>query len=494
MSGFGTSTTEGGQQFTQVGLSNIGSPLLSILMSDSIVPGSAPSYQLCKDLYTFHFLGAKMAEAPLNMAQSQEREITISAGPETRLIEEFKREWKRLGVVGADVLIHNTMKTARIYGIASIAAGTRGGNQGSPLNLETLHKADLYFNVLDPLNTAGSLVLNQDPNAPDFQKPSQVQAGGRKWHPSRVVTMMNEQPVYIEWSNSAFGFVGRSVYQRALFPLKTAIQSMITDDMVVKKVGLLIAKMKQPGSIANNRMFQMLGFKRQQLQGGMTGNVLTIGETEAIESLNLQNLEGPYKLARDNALKNVATAANMPARMLDQETLVSGFGEGAEDAKQIARYIDRLRIEMGPLYTFFDMIVQRRAWTPEFYETIRAEYSEYADVPYETAFYQWANSFTALWPNLLVEPDSEKIKTEDVRFKAVAAMVEVLAPLVQDPTNKTILAEWAADQTADRRELFTSPLLLDGDAMRAYKPPAAPGGMGGEEEKEPEAQPFAYEE
>jgi len=491
MSGFGTNTTEGGSQFTQVGLSNVGSPLLDILMSDHIVPGSAPSYQLCKSIYNFHFLGAKMAEAPLNMAQSQEREITISAGPETRLIEEFKREWRRIGVVGADVLIHNTMKTARIYGIASIAAGTRDGDQGSPLNLGTLHKADLYFNVLDPLNTAGSLVLNQDPNAPDFQKPSQVQASGRKWHPSRVVTMMNEQPVYIEWSNSAFGFVGRSVYQRALFPLKTAIQSMITDDMVVKKVGLLIAKMKQPGSIANNRMFQMLGFKRQQLQGGMTGNVLTIGETEAIESLNLQNLEGPYKLARDNALKNVATAANMPARMLDQETLVSGFGEGAEDAKQIARYIDRLRIEMGPLYTFFDMIVQRRAWTPEFYKTIQSAFSEYADVPYETAFYQWSNSFTALWPNLLVEPDSEKIKTEDVRFKAVAAMVEVLAPLVADPENKATLALWAADQTADRKELFTSPLLLDGDAMRAYKPPAgAPDGG----EKEPHAEPFSYTE
>jgi len=53
---------------------------------------------------------------------------------------------------------------------------------------------------------------------------------------------------------------------------------------------------------------------------------------------------------------------------------------------------------------------------------------------------------------------------------------------------------WAADQTADRRELFTSPLLLDGDAMRTYRPPATAGGMGGEEEKEPEAQPFAYEE
>ena len=71
MSGFGTSTTEGGQQFTQVGLSNVGSPLLDILMSDHIVPGSAPSYQLCKSIYNFHFLGAKMAEGRLTWRKAR---------------------------------------------------------------------------------------------------------------------------------------------------------------------------------------------------------------------------------------------------------------------------------------------------------------------------------------------------------------------------------------------------------------------------------------
>ena len=336
-------------------------------------------------------------------------------------------------------------------------------------------------------------MLNQDPNAPDYQKPGQIRIAGQLWHSSRIVTMMNEQPVYIEWSNSAFGFVGRSVYQRALFPLKTAIQSMITDDMVVKKVGLLIAKMKQPGSIANNRMMQMLGFKRQQLQGGMTGNVLSIGTEEEIASLDLKNLEGPYKLARDNALKNVATAANMPARMLDQETMVSGFGEGAEDAKQIARYIDRLRIEMAPLYTFMDRIVQRRAWSPEFYETIQADYDDYRKVPYETAFYQWSNSFSATWPNLLVEPDSEKIKTEQVRFEAVVALAEVLAPMVADPDNKATLTDWIAQQANDRKELFSSPLILDIDAMRSYTPPTAveSGGEEGSETREPRPVPFS---
>ena len=29
---------------------------------------------------------------------------------------------------------------------------------------------------------------------------------------------MNQSPIYIEFTNSAFGFVGRSVYQRRLVP------------------------------------------------------------------------------------------------------------------------------------------------------------------------------------------------------------------------------------------------------------------------------------
>jgi len=476
MSGFqGANTTEGGNGFTEFGLtSGLGSQLTELLLAEAIVPGSPASYQVCKAIYSYHPLGAKMAEAPINMAQSQEREITIPSGPESRLVPAFKKHWKALGGIGGDTLIHNTMRTARIYGIASIVVGDRKISTADPLPLDRLHDLDIYFNVLDPLNTAGSLVLNQDPNSPDFQKPSAIRVANQVYHPSRSVVIMNEQPIYIEFTSSAFGFVGRSVYQRALFPLKTFLQSMVTDDMVTKKVGLLIWKAKAPGPIINNRIMNFFGWKRSQLKGGMTGNVLTIGDQEDIASLNFQNLEGAAKFARDNALKNIAMAASMPARMLEQEELVSGFGEGSEDAKQIARYIDRVRVEMAPLYSFCDTIVQRQAWSPEFYKTVQRDHSEYKNVPYETAFYQWSNSFQATWPNLLAEPDSERIKVEETRFKSVVALVETLAPLLPDSGNKASLVSWAADEINSRRELFSSPLLIDEDALATYQPPAQP--------------------
>ena len=249
--------------------------------------------------------------------------------------------------------------------------------------------------------------------------------------------------------------------------------------------------MKTPGSFINNRMANFFGFKGDTLKSGVTGQVLSIGDTDSIESLNFQNLEGPARFARENCLKNIATAAGMPAKMLDQETLVSGFGEGSEDAKQIARFIDRMRLEMNPVYAFFDEIVMRRAWSPAFYETLKKDYPEYKKVPYLTAFMSWRNSFEAIWPNLLEEPDSEKSKVADVQFRSAVAAVEVLAPLV-GPKNKAELARWVSAQVGERKELFTSPLVLDDEELDNPPDPVATGGdTAGDETREPEPIPFS---
>jgi Protein of unknown function (DUF1073) len=467
----GANLVEGGIGFSELGLQGgPGSQLTQLLTAEAIVPGSSAGYQLCKTVYVFHPLGAKMTEVPVNMAQSQQRELTVPDGPEERLVAAFKREWK---AIGADNWIKNAMVTARIYGISSIVMGDRRNSAQSaqPVNVEKLHEIDPYFSVLDPLNTAGSLVLNQDPNSPDFQKAREVRVGSVTYHPSRTVVTMNENPIYIEWSSSAFGFTGRSVFQRALYPLKTFTQSMITDQWVTLKVGLLIAKMQPPGPVINSRIMNFFGIKRSQLKAGITGNVLTIGEKDDISSLNFQNLEGPAKFARDNALKNVAMAAGMPAKLLEQEEMIGGMAEGTEDAKQIARFIDTVRTDMDPLYRFFDRIVQRRAWSPRFYEALQADIKEYKKVPYETAFYQWSNSFTATWPNLLAEPESKEIEVEKARFESVVALLESLVNAGLDPENKAHVIAWVADEVNSRRRLFSAPLDIDEALLAAYIPP-----------------------
>jgi len=449
----------------------VGNGLQELLMCDAIVPGEQPSYQMCKVILTLHPIGAKMAEAPIKLAQSDKREIAIPDSPEERCKEAFQKEWE---AIGADKIIRNTMKLSRAYGVASVAMLVDGVDTNAPLGspalpLEDLWKKDISFNVFDPLNTAGSLVLSQNPNAMDFNKTSgSIRVNGSTYHRSRTRIILNEEPVYIDYTQAAFGFVGRSVYQRPLYPLKSFVQTMITDDLVVRKVGVLVAMLKSPGSIIDNVMSKIAGIKRAILKEAETDNVISIGESEKIESLNLQNLDAPYTIARKNIIENIATGGDMPAKILLQETFAEGFGEGTEDAKYVARFIDGIREEMAPLYNFFDMIVQRRAWTPDFYKLIQEDFpDQYGKMTFAAAFYRWANSYTAKWPSLLKEPPSEQIKVDDVKLRAVIALMEVLMPNMDDE-NKIILIQWGCEQFNELKLLFQSPLILDPDAMRSF--------------------------
>ena len=436
-----------------------------MLMADSIVPGSEPGYELCKTIYLWHPLGAKMAEAPCEMAQSQRREITIPHASGERLKEKFEEEWDKLK---ADDHIANLAAQTRVYGISSIVYGAVDKPTNEPIDLFDLPKLEIYFSVFDPLNTSGSLILNQEPNSPDFQKVVGIRVAGAEYHRSRACVLMNEKPIYIAYTTSAYGYVGRSAYQRALFPLKSFIQTMITDDMVSLKAGVLVAKLKAPGSIIDNLMQKAAGLKRILLQQSTTGNVLSITTEESIESLQLQNIEGAMQQARKNILENIAVASGMPAKILNSESFVEGFGEGTEDAKDVARWVERYRRTLDPVYAFMDRIVQHRAWNEEFFDILKEEFpDEYKGKDYKECFYYWQNNFKAKWPSLLTEPDSEKIKVDETKLKAISSVIEVFMPSL-DPENKAILLQWAADNINESEMLFATPLELDWEALLKF--------------------------
>jgi hypothetical protein len=109
---------------------------------------------------------------------------------------------------------------------------------------------------------------------------------------------------------------------------------MITDDMVTLKSGVLIAKMKPPGGIIDQVMQLAASLKRSIVQEAQVGNVISVGQEDSIETLNMQNIDGAYGMARRNILENIALSADMPAKILNAETFAEGFGEGTEDAKQ----------------------------------------------------------------------------------------------------------------------------------------------------------------
>jgi hypothetical protein len=482
-----------GGNFAFLGIDGSGSsPLVQMLMGEAILPGSELSYQLCKTIHSYHPLGALLTDGPITLAQSQPRILKCSVLGEGAILEQFQNTFDSISKIGGTSVIHNLLKTSRMYGISSLGVGEIGRDPATAFDINDIGDRDLYFNVFDPLNTAGSLVLNQNPNSPDFLKPGRVEVNGQVWHPSRIHIKMHEQPIYIEYTGSAFGFVGRSVYQRALYPLKTFLQTMITDQWVTLKAGLLVAKMETPSSFIDNLMQKFAVGKRVAIKNGVTSQVLQIGLEEEIETLNMMNLDKAAGFARENVLKNIAAACGMPATLISQETMSSEMHEGAEDAKKEAQYLDYVRQDAQPAYDFMDRIVMRKAWTPEFFETLLERYPEYRSKGYEVAVHEWIRAFTTTWPNLLTEPDSEKSKTADVKFKAVVAAVEVLAPEM-DPENKANLIEWVADNINEAEALFSGKLVIDRDKLEDFLSENREAQMEAtEEQKEPgKPRPFA---
>ena len=454
---------------------------LSELMNGEIVPGDQVSYQLCKQIYEYHSLGLKMAQKPVRIALSQQREITINDAP-PEVIKAFMDEWK---AISADNHILNVGTLARTYGVASCAFGAPDVETNSIIKPEDYYKLKLYFNDLDPLNTSGSLVLNQDPNSPDFQKHSNIAVAGQTYHRSRSVTLMNENPVYISYTSSGFGFVGRSVYQRSLYPLRSFVQSMITDDMVTRKAGVLIATLKPIGSIVNKVMNGAMALKRQVIKDSQTDNVISIAPEEKIESLNLNNTDTAMTTARRNILENIAAGDDMPARMLTEETLSNGMGEGTEDSKKESLYIDRIRQWLSPLFDFFDPIVMYRAWNEDFFKALQGQYPEmYGKMTYNQAFMSWKNAYTATWPNLITESDAEKSKTQKVQLDAIIGLIDSLLPSL-DQENKARIIQAALENINSLKLLFPSSFEIDLDALAEYVPPVPTmGGNGVDSEKE----------
>ncbi|HBU7383978.1 TPA: DUF1073 domain-containing protein [Klebsiella pneumoniae] len=450
------------------------SELMALLDSDDIQPGSTAGYQTCKTIYLFHPLGGKMVDRPIKMAMNESRTVHISQayGIEQRLRDAFEREWKALG---ADNHIANAARISRIYGVSAIAMLVDNQEPSSAVDYRTLYKHNVTFNILDPLNTAGSIVLNQDPNAQDFQKVEGIRVAGKPYHKSRCVVQQNEDPIYLAYNSAAFGFTGRSVYQRALFPLKSFIQTMRTDDMVAVKGGLLVTKIKGPSSVVNNMMQKLSGIKRMMLKRGKTGEVLQIGDGDNIESIDLSNLEKPLDSARKHILENVAAAADMPAIILNSETFAQGFGEGTEDARAVAVYIDNIREWLDQLYAFFIRVCQYRAWSIEFFQSLRADFPDLKNT-YSLYFASWINNFEYRWPPSLKEPDSEKVKVDETRFKAIVSMLEVLLPQVNtDDENRALLIEWAQANANANENLFPQRLDLDIDSLKANRPKQTQG-------------------
>ncbi|MXV43475.1 DUF1073 domain-containing protein [Saccharibacter sp. 17.LH.SD] len=444
------------------------------LFNTQLLPGHAPSYELCKLLYTSHPLGAKIARMPVDMAMGEERKIRVGDALDDEPAKEFKRHW---GFIGCDDIIAQLGTKARVYGVAVMVFGAVDPktnkrippDQDIPFN--RLHELDIYFNVVDPLNTAGSLVFQQDPNDPSFLKaPAAVTVNGTTYKKGRFLILMNEEPEYLDYESSAYGYSGRSSFRRCVYPMRSYLESQIANNQVARKAGVLIAKLKQPTSIANRAMQVFSTEKAEKLRISANENVITIGHDEDVATLNLMNVDSSLSGVRQHILEDIAAGATMPAQILKAETLAQGFGEGTEDAKQIAQYVSRVRRWLKMIYGFCDAVAMRRAWSPDFIAAMREKYpKEYGNKSNETIFREWRNSFTPTWPS---ESTDESFDVTEKKYRIILETARVLAPLVQSsPRDIGGLVEFVQRNIENTgEEIFSGELNIDTQRIASLPP------------------------
>lgn len=449
--------------------------LWKAMMGEDILPGHAPGYEMCKLIYTSHPLGAKIAGMPVDMALGEAREIRVDAAPDDEPAREFLRHWE---YNGCDEVIAQLGTKARVYGLAALIFGAVDPATGDPiptdqpLPLERLHQLDIYFNVVDPLNAAGSLVMEQDPNSPDFLKPpSAVTVGGRTYCKGRFVILQNEGPEYLDYEGSTYGYSGRSSFRRCIYPLRSYLETQVANNQVAHKAGVLIAKIKQASSTANRMMQVFSTLKAERLKISGNENVITIDKDEDISSLNLMNVDGSLSGVRQSIIEDIAAAATMPAQILKSQTLAQGFGEGTEDAKQIAQYIAGRRRWLRSAYGFCDTVTMRRAWNPGFIMAMREKHpEEYADKSDETIFREWRDSFTARWSS--ENSDTEAFETTEKKYRIILDTARLLYPMVQNsPEGMASLLEFVQTNINNTgSDLFAGELDIDTDAIRTLSP------------------------
>ena len=122
--------------------STIGNALSKLLCAPDIEPGDQPSYETAKTIWLYHPLGRKMVEQPIEMAQSQEREIAVPGPGEERISEAFRDEWER---ICADGIILNAMATARAYGVSTLALMIEGTEPSTPVDWKKLADLTISF-------------------------------------------------------------------------------------------------------------------------------------------------------------------------------------------------------------------------------------------------------------------------------------------------------------------------------------------------------------
>ena len=351
--------------------------------------------------------------------------------PDTNIVPEAKERFEKIANQ-ATVPVIRAFKLAFVYGAAGIGLVVNNEDPNKPIDTGWFSQQlenGYAISTFDSLITAGSFTANIDPNSVEFQKVLDFSVNGKKYHYSRCKVVFNplEDPNYLQWESTAYGFVSASIIKRALPALQDYLLNKIAKRKLLKKVASFVHKQDAKSTVYDKITEYVAKIKRSKVEDLTSGEAVIIGTEESIESFNLSNHQQVMQFLSDDNMDDIANATGWQASYLKHAMLSTGMADGSNDAAQIDKMLYGVQNFTKPIFEWIDDILFYVAWTDSFIDSIALQYPDiYRGKTINQIRTLWRTGYERVFNPPTAEPAKDKAATDKTTVENISAIATLL--------------------------------------------------------------------
>lgn len=359
------------------------------------------TYQQCIDIYTGWALGNRIVTSLPNFALSVNRKISFGDYPK-EFIDRFNETAENLN-------LRNELKqlcyNIRIFGASALFVNT-GNDYAKPLTSDIIRTApNIRLIQATPLITSG-IKIDINPLSLTYMQPVLAMVNSTQVDLSRFIFVNNNEPIYQQFTESTFGYTGRSVFENMIDIIKYWNRSCIALQRIASKAGGVIVK-HRGGNIVTSFLVDSTNKFLNLIRNLSNDGVASINLGDDIELFNLNGTaEVSLILDKFNSIIQLALSDTPTAILLD-ERLAKGFGNGEEDFKALLIAVESYReTTLKPILKRLDKIVLARAFDDDFLAQMQQKYSkDLSSLTFDELRLELERTFSYEWESLY--PESE---------------------------------------------------------------------------------------
>lgn len=368
------------------------------------------TYSDCRNIYKYWALGKRIARALPVFALSAPRKIVFENMP-SACMDYFLDIERKMQI---NKLLKEALTNIRIFGVSGICFVCENKDLNEPISYEDTIKNLCAFNIIDPLNLAGS-EIGTEPTSINYQRVSRVKINGKDAHLSRCFIGFNDHLFYLDYVPSNFNFGSGSIYQNMTNLIQDWERCVIALERISTKAGSILVKNRDGGvlnSVAVESAKRTLNAIREMRNDG----IASLNHADSVEMFSLSGAAEVDAIVERMNHCIMMALSDTPSAILLDERLAKGFGDGGEDMKAIIMAVNEYReSQIRPIYNFIDKFLLYLAFTPEVLESLKKEYKEFENLNIVDLRELIFSSFRFEWGNLY--PESEATRTDNMARK-----------------------------------------------------------------------------